>query len=83
MRTCGRGSDWSLSHSNQKRDGGTHMKKTIEQMKRFLKDEEGTTAVEYGVMLGLIAAALITGISLLSGAVQGEIGRVTTAITAQ
>ena len=29
-------------------------------MKRFLKDEEGATAVEYGIMVALIAVAIIT-----------------------
>ena len=33
------------------------------QIKNFLKDEEGATAVEYGVMVGLIIAICIGAVS--------------------
>jgi len=32
---------------------------------RFIREEEGTTAVEYGLMLALISAALIAAVQLL------------------
>ncbi|SPQ00483.1 Flp/Fap pilin component (fragment) [Candidatus Sulfobium mesophilum] len=32
----------------------------IERIKMFLKDEEGATAVEYGIMVAAIAAVIIT-----------------------
>ena len=32
---------------------------------RFFKDEEGVTAIEYGLLAALIAVVLITGASLL------------------
>lgn len=31
------------------------------QIVRFLKDEEGATAIEYGLIAGLIAIAIIAG----------------------
>lgn len=31
-----------------------------EKLLRFLKDEEGATAVEYGIMVALIAVAIVT-----------------------
>jgi pilus assembly protein Flp/PilA len=31
----------------------------MEMIKRFFKDEEGATAVEYGIMVAAIAAAII------------------------
>jgi len=31
----------------------------------FLKDEEGATAVEYGLIVGLIALAIITTVGLI------------------
>ncbi len=37
---------------------------------RFLKDEEGATAVEYGLMVALIAAVIIAGATLLGGNTQ-------------
>ncbi|MEN8122915.1 MAG: Flp family type IVb pilin [Bacteroidota bacterium] len=37
------------------------MKKIV----NFLKDEEGATAVEYGLMVALIAAVIITAVTLL------------------
>ncbi|RJQ56011.1 MAG: Flp family type IVb pilin [Actinobacteria bacterium] len=46
----------------------------------FLKSDEGTTAVEYAVMVALIGAALIITVSLLQGAIVGVLERVTTAI---
>lgn len=32
---------------------------------RFMQEDEGTTAVEYGLMLALISAALIAAVQLL------------------
>ena len=32
---------------------------------RFLKDEEGATAVEYGIMVALIAAVIIGSVTIL------------------
>ncbi len=37
------------------------MKKLI----NFFKDEEGATAVEYGLMVALIAAVIITAVTLV------------------
>jgi pilus assembly protein Flp/PilA len=34
---------------------------------RFLKDESGATAIEYGLIAALISVALITGASALGG----------------
>ncbi|MBB3965150.1 Flp family type IVb pilin [Rhizobium metallidurans] len=34
---------------------------------RFLKDESGATAIEYGLIAALISVALITGASTLGG----------------
>ncbi|WP_414449555.1 Flp family type IVb pilin [Burkholderia sp. 22PA0099] len=34
---------------------------------RFLKEEDGVTAVEYGLIAGLMAVALVTGVGLLTG----------------
>jgi len=51
-----------------------------DMVKQFLKDEEGTTAVEYGVMVSLVAVALITAVALLRGAIITRLGTAQTAI---
>jgi len=37
----------------------------MEKMKKFLKDEEGAHAIEYGLIASLIAVAIIAGATLL------------------
>ncbi len=36
-----------------------------EQIVRFLKDEDGATAIEYGLIAGLIAVVIIAALTLL------------------
>lgn len=38
---------------------------------RFLDDDSGATMVEYGIMVGLIAAVCIAIVSTMGGTVQG------------
>ncbi|QEL63548.1 pilus assembly protein Flp/PilA [Oryzomicrobium terrae] len=40
------------------------MKKFAYEFQRFLRDEEGVTAIEYGLIAALIAIAIIVGASL-------------------
>jgi pilus assembly protein Flp/PilA len=35
----------------------------VESIKRFIREESGVTASEYGIILGTIAAVLILGVS--------------------
>ena len=37
----------------------------IKKLTQFFKDEDGATAVEYGLMVALIAAVVIAGATLL------------------
>ena len=39
----------------------------MEKLIRFFKDEEGATAVEYGIMVALIAVAIIATVFALGG----------------
>jgi pilus assembly protein Flp/PilA len=41
------------------------MNALIQGVKNFWNDEEGATAVEYGLMVALIAAAIITAVTLI------------------
>lgn len=36
----------------------------LKQMQAFLKDEEGVTAIEYGLIASLIAIATVTAVTL-------------------
>jgi pilus assembly protein Flp/PilA len=48
---------------------------------RLKKDEKGATAVEYGLMVGLIAAVIITTVLLLGGQLNTLFQKVTTALS--
>ncbi|OJF91516.1 Flp family type IVb pilin [Pararhizobium antarcticum] len=39
---------------------------------RFLKDDSGATAIEYGLIAALISVALITGATTLGGALNTQ-----------
>ena len=40
-------------------------KKKMEKLIKFFKDEEGATAVEYGLMVALIAVVIIAAVTLI------------------
>jgi pilus assembly protein Flp/PilA len=54
------------------------MKKLI----AFFKDEEGATAVEYGLMVALIAVVIITAVTLLGTNVSSRFNETATSIGA-
>lgn len=41
------------------------MKALIEKAKAFLADEQGATAVEYGMMVALIAAVIVVAVTAI------------------
>ena len=43
---------------------------------RLKREEKGATAVEYGLMVGLIAVAIITAVTLLGGNLSGLFNRI-------
>ncbi len=43
------------------------LKQCLELFRAFAKDEEGATAIEYGLIVGLIAVALIVVLRLVAG----------------
>ena len=49
-------------------------------LKRFVADERGLETVEYAVMTALIVAAMVTAITLLSGAITSRFGETQTVI---
>jgi len=40
-------------------------------LKNFLREEEGVTAIEYGLIAALVAVAIITGAGLLGTSLNG------------
>ena len=57
------------------------MKKLIEKITYFLfYREKGATAVEYALIVALIAVAIIAALAALGGGIQGAFERITTAV---
>ena len=57
--------------------GAKHMKSLIN---RFVKDESGATAIEYGLIAALIAVAAISALSSLGDQVEGTFEKASTTI---
>jgi pilus assembly protein Flp/PilA len=49
---------------------------------RFMKDESGATAIEYGLIAALISVALIAGASTLGGALNNQFKNLATKLNA-
>lgn len=49
-------------------------------VERFLKDESGATAIEYGLIAALISVAIIGGATTLGGSINTTLGTVSTAM---
>ena len=43
---------------------------------RFLNDESGATAIEYGLIAALLAVVLITAMNTLSGKISGTFAKI-------
>jgi pilus assembly protein Flp/PilA len=52
----------------------------MEKLIRFFKDEEGATAVEYGIMVALIAVAIIGTVFALGGQLNDTFNTVKTSM---
>ncbi|MCJ0763916.1 Flp family type IVb pilin [Variovorax terrae] len=53
-----------------------------ESVVRFLRDEEGATAIEYGLIAGLIAVGLLTSLTNIGTYLAVIFTKIATAITA-
>lgn len=47
---------------------------------QFIRDEEGATAVEYGLMVALIAAVIITAVTNIGTGINNAFNTVATAV---
>ena len=52
----------------------------MEAIKKFLREEDGLTTVEYAIAGGLVGAAVIIAFTNLGDAVDGQITEITDAI---
>ena len=52
------------------------MNKMILATRRFLQDEEGVTAIEYGLIAALVAVVIITGATALGTSLNTTFGNI-------
>ena len=58
------------------------MEKLVQQVRNFWIDETGATAVEYGMMVALIAAVIVATVQLLGGQINAAFLAITGALAA-
>jgi len=56
------------------------MRNFVKGMKAFWQEEEGVTAIEYGLIAALIAVVLIAGATVVGQALDGEFNEIGTTI---
>jgi pilus assembly protein Flp/PilA len=56
------------------------MKFLVEKVSDFLTDEQGATAVEYGIFVALIAAVIVTLVSNIGGKIKDAFQSIYTAL---
>jgi pilus assembly protein Flp/PilA len=47
---------------------------------RFVKDESGATAIEYGLIAALIALAIMVGAGAVGNSINAQFGRISTTL---
>jgi len=57
------------------------MRKLADRFRRFIASEDGPTAVEYAVMLGLIVVAIVTIVQSLATSVSGTFSTVSSSVS--
>jgi pilus assembly protein Flp/PilA len=58
------------------------MKTYLRKFVAFINDEEGASAIEYGLLVGLIALAIVAGATALGGSISGMFDRAAAALDA-
>lgn len=53
----------------------------LEMMKRFVRDEEGVTAIEYGLIAALIAVVIITAVTTVGSNLEAVFDRIATELS--
>ena len=58
------------------------MKTYLHKIMAFINDEEGASAIEYGLLVGLIALAIVAGATLLGTSISDMFTRASTKLDA-
>lgn len=58
------------------------MSKIIQNVKQFLSDEEGVTAIEYGLLAALVALGIVVGATALGGSLSTAFSNIAARLTA-
>jgi pilus assembly protein Flp/PilA len=59
-----------------------NLKTYLQKIVAFINDEEGASAIEYGLLVGLIALAIVAGATLLGGSIDAMFTRASTRLDA-
>lgn len=57
------------------------MEKALQMAKQFVRDEEGVTAIEYGLIAALIAVVIIAGVTLVGNNLNALFKYISTQLT--
>ncbi len=57
------------------------MRRLVNRVRNFVSSEDGPTAVEYAVMLGLIVVAIVTIVQALATSVSGTFSTVSSTLS--
>jgi len=57
------------------------MNKIVSAVKTFIADENGVTAIEYGLIAALMGAAVVGGIALVSGGLSSAFTKIGNKLT--
>jgi pilus assembly protein Flp/PilA len=58
------------------------MKTYLGKIMAFISDEEGASAIEYGLLVGLIALAIVVGATALGQSINGMFNRASVGLVA-
>ncbi len=59
----------------------TEIKRMSASLNRFLKDESGATAIEYGLIAAIVGVGIVVGLTQLQGGLNTLFGNVNTQLT--
>ena len=54
----------------------------VNQVMRFVNDDEGATAIEYGLLAALIAAVIVTAVTAVGTSLSGTFTQISTDVAA-
>lgn len=61
-------------------NGGIQMQALIQGIKRFVREEEGVTMVEYGLIAALIAVVCLAAVTSIGTELKVTFGKIVTAL---